>query len=107
MQPGANSTARRSIREPATLPVTLLVGSRLRETEYRGYTVDISLEGARIRSGVRLKRGQVIAVVPAEGRGFAVWSRVIWVGSSGTDRAGLAGLEFLPKQHESVSGWKA
>jgi hypothetical protein len=107
MQPKPYSTARRSHRQSAAFPVTLLVRSRLRQTEYSGHTVDISLEGARLCCTVILRPGQVIAVVPDEGRAFALRGRVVWVGSPGTERAGLAGLEFLPRPQKPISGWKS
>lgn len=91
---------RRSQREAATIPVTLVVlpeGSKDREA----HTIDVSLRGVRVRTALKLVPGKQVGVVP---KGefprviptHVIWipTRVVWVRGE-PDPWSVAGLEFL------------
>jgi hypothetical protein len=66
-------------------------------TEWEGFdtfTLDVSMQGARIQAGVTLTPGQVVEVVPVNGSD-PVTGRVVWVGEPASELEGQAGLEFL------------
>jgi hypothetical protein len=96
MEPIDLSTVRRWQRTVRSLPIKLLVESQGQKTEYSAYTLDISNEGARVRTDVELKAGQTVGVLPREECRTVLRSRVVWVGGPGSKHEGEAGLEFLP-----------
>jgi hypothetical protein len=89
------SDRRRGPRNKADMPVTLVVDSDRNQIANSVFAIDLSQLGVRIRSDVELQPGQLVMVIPNEGTREAVPSRVVWIGSKGTDRAGEAGLAFL------------
>ena len=86
---------RRSPRTKVDRPITLIVDSERSQIANSVFAVDLSQVGARIRSGVDLKLGQLVTVIPDEGTGAAVPSQVVWIGQKGSGRNGEAGLAFL------------
>jgi len=85
---------RRSQRTRVEKPITLIVDSARSQIANSVFAVDLSDVGARIRSGVQLQLGQLVTVIPDDGTGAAVPSRVVWIAhqNSGTAEAGLAFL---------------
>jgi hypothetical protein len=57
--------------------------------------VDISRGGFRVRGSFRLKRGQVVEVIPDDDPLSVAKCSVVWVGKPGTVQQGDAGLEAM------------
>ena len=92
----ASSPAHRRRCERATVAksVTLVVETDRSRIAHSAFAVDLSELGIRIRSGVDLRPGQLVAIIPNEGGAHAVPSRVVWVAEEGSE-AGEAGIAFL------------
>jgi hypothetical protein len=56
--------------------------------------VDSSPVGFRVRGGLRLKRGQVVEVIPEEEL-TAVRCSVVWIGKRGSEHEGEVALETV------------
>jgi hypothetical protein len=87
---------RRADREAAAISITLVLRSEGRHSKIDATTVDLSLEGARIRTDFELVPGEWVGIMPNGEFPFAIPSRVVWVRPA--DAAGLfflAGLQFL------------
>lgn len=93
---------RRAKRIPASKAIALVVESGIEQIANHAFAIDLSELGARVRTGVHLQPGQRVTVIPREGSGHAVQSRVVWVGIApgGDSEAGLAFLE--PQQLTSA-----
>jgi PilZ domain len=90
----AQPIRRRSERRIAKVAIVVFVE---RENEREGcdaFTVDVSKEGARIKSGITLTPGEMVEVAPFNGS-EPVTARVVWVGKPASELEGQAGLEFL------------
>ena len=57
--------------------------------------VDLSPEGFRLRGGFRLKRGQVVEVIPGDDQLNAIRCSVVWIGKPGSKQDGEIGLRAL------------
>lgn len=57
--------------------------------------VDRSAEGFRLRGGFRLKRGQVVEVIPGDDELNAIRCSVIWIGKPGSKQDGEVGLKAV------------
>ena len=57
--------------------------------------VDRSPEGFRLRGGFRLKRGQLVEVIPGEDELNAIRCSVVWVGKPGSSQEGEVGLQAI------------
>jgi hypothetical protein len=62
--------------------------------KYDSLTLDLSVQGARVRADTSLTPGQLVEVVSVEGND-PVRARVVWVGKPASEMEGQAGLEFL------------
>ncbi len=86
---------RRCERAAVAKSVTLVVETDRSRISHTAFAVDLSELGIRIRSGVDLRPGQLVAIIPNEGSEQTVPSRVVWVAEEGSKRAGEAGIAFL------------
>jgi hypothetical protein len=94
MQTAPFGHLRRSQRDIATIPVTLVVRSESSKVDHEAYTIDISLRGVCIRTALELVPGEQVGIVPKGEFPHAIPARVVWVrGESGLWY--VAGLEFL------------
>jgi len=94
--PETNTADRRqSVRTKAHRLVTLIVDSDRSQIANSAFAIDFSDLGIRIRSNVKLQPGQLVMIIPNEGAGKAVPSRVIWIEHKTPDRTSEAGLAFL------------
>ena len=57
--------------------------------------VDRSPEGFRLRGGFRLRRGQVVEVIPSEDELNSIRCSVVWVGKPGSKQEGEIGLKAV------------
>lgn len=95
MHDATRTDRRQSARAKADRPVTLIVDSNRSQIANNAFAIDFSDLGMRIRSDVQLQPGQLVMVIPNEGPGEAVPSRVIWIEHETPDRTSEAGLAFL------------
>jgi len=86
---------RRAKRTSVSKSIALVVDSARDQIANGAFALDLSTLGARIRTDLKLEPGQLVTVIPKEGSTRAVPSRVVWVGESGSQRAGEAGIAFL------------
>ena len=94
MQAISYSAKRRSERLPATIPISLYFQREDSKTDHDAWIVDISSNGARVRSTFVLFVGQTVGIVPLGDFGEAIPYRVVWVERSASGcLAGLALLE--------------
>ena len=91
MQDPSYAVQRHSQRVSATIPVSLLMQPEDTKTTHDAWMVDISPNGARVRSSLVLAAGQIIGVIPSGDSGQAIPYRVVWVEQSSSGCiAGLA-----------------
>ena len=57
--------------------------------------VDRSEGGFRLRGGFRLKRGQVVEVIPGDDELNAIKCSVVWIGKPGSKQDGEVGLKAV------------
>ena len=57
--------------------------------------VDLSRGGFRVRGSFRLRRGQVVEVIPDDDPLSVARCSVVWVGKTGSAQHGEAGLEAI------------
>ena len=57
--------------------------------------VDSSAEGFRLMGALRLKRGQVVEIIPDEDPLNSSKCQVIWIGKPGSKEEGQVGLQLL------------
>lgn len=57
--------------------------------------VDRSEGGFRLRGGFRLKRGQVVEVIPGDDELNAIRCNVVWIGKPGSKQEGEVGLKAV------------
>ena len=57
--------------------------------------VDRSPEGFRVRGGFRLKRGQLVEVIPNDDELNAIQCSVVWIGKPGSKQDGEIGLKAV------------
>ena len=92
---GTQPLPRRSDRIFVRLPITLLVDSQNERIAQDAFTVDLSQLGVRVRTDLSLSPGQPVEIFPNRGLKYPIPSRVVWVGETGAQQHGEAGLEFL------------
>jgi hypothetical protein len=87
---------RRMERQPAAIPISLVLRPQSRHTTFEASTVDLSLGGAAIETHLELVPGDWVGIVPKGGFPYAIPSRVVWVRPKDADGlCYLAGLQFL------------
>ena len=97
MQAVSHTKERRFERVSATIPISLLMQREDTKTERDAWMVDISPNGARVRSAYVLFAGQIVGITPAGDPGRAIPYRVVWVKPSSSGcLAGLASLATTP-----------
>ena len=85
---------RRMEREPASIPVSLVLRSESRHTTYEASTIDLSLGGASVQTYLDLAPGDWVGLMPKGEFPFAIPSRVVWVRAKDA-LFNIAGLQFL------------
>jgi hypothetical protein len=95
MRDPPSADLRRSQRLPATIPIRLVVESEGLKVEHEASTVDLSLQGVKVRTRVVLLPGETVGMVTEGDIRHAISARVVWALRAGTDPWSLAGLEFL------------
>jgi|SRR5215831_10815271 len=86
---------RQSQRIPATMPISLVVGSETFKVERQASTIDFSVRGARVRTPFALLPGETVGIITMGDSRHAISARVVWAHRVGTDLWSLVGLAFL------------
>ena len=82
-------------REPADLPVGLVLRADRFKKDDSATMLDVSLLGASVRTRLALATGDWVGVVIKDLFQGAIPSRVVWAREEGPNCWTLAGLEFL------------
>ncbi len=86
---------RRWEREPAAIPVSLVLKADHFKRDDSATAIDISLRGVGVRTSLALVPGEWVGVIAKEGFPQAIPARVVWVREEGSAAWTFAGLEFL------------
>ncbi len=86
---------RRWERRASTMPISLVLKNGNLKADDSATTLDISLRGAKVRTKLTLRPGDLVGVVPQGEFPEAIRTRVIWVREYESNDWTLAGLEFL------------
>jgi len=82
-------------RQPAAIPIRLVLKADHFKADDSAITVDISLGGARVRTKLALVPGEWVGFVAKEEFPHAIPSRVVWVREDESSHWTYAGLEFV------------
>jgi hypothetical protein len=93
---------RRGERLRLNLPFTLQVLSNGAKTSHNAVAVDLSRQGARFRTRIRLASGEMVEVFPSVGAWKPAPGRVVWVGSPRSNMGREVGLQYMPDNPEQV-----
>lgn len=91
----ASPFKRSSERHPVKKHGSLIVNYDRHLQRHPCLIVDVSRGGFRVRGSFRLKRGQVVEVVPDEDPLSVVKCNVVWIGKTSTAQQGEVGLETM------------
>ncbi len=95
MQNDISGIPRRWERQPAKLPISLVLKADHFKADDSAIAVDISLRGASVRTKLALVPGEWVGVVPSGEFPHAIPTRVVWVREDEYSHWTFAGLEFL------------
>lgn len=95
MHENNSQTPRRWERQPATIPIGLVLKADHFKADDSAITVDISLHGARVRTKVALVPGEWVGVIAKGEFPHAIPSRVVWAREDESSHWTCAGLELL------------
>ena len=88
-------TPRRWERQPATIPISLVLKADHFKSDNSAIAIDISLRGAAVRTNLALAPGEWVGVVPKGEFPHAIPTHVVWVREHAASHWTFAGLEFL------------
>jgi hypothetical protein len=63
--------------------------------EHEAFTIDLSPQGAKVRTALVLLPGEAVGIITGGDSQHAIAARVVWTKRVGTDSWSLAGLEFV------------
>jgi len=86
---------RRSDRVLLKTPASVVVNLDRDQKRLPCLVLDSSKEGYRLRGSFRLRRGQLVEIVPDPEPLCSVRCRVVWVGKAGSKQEGEVGLEIV------------
>jgi hypothetical protein len=87
--------ARRSKRTATKKGASVVVNLGSKPQRVPCLIVDRSPEGFRLRGGFRLKRGQLVEVIPSDDELNAIRCSVVWIGKPGSKQDGEVGLKAV------------
>lgn len=91
---------RRGERLRLNLPFTLRVHSNGKKTSHHAVAVDLSKQGARLRTRIRVASGEIVEVSPSRGAWKPAPGRVVWVSSPRSNMGREVGVKYLPNKPE-------
>jgi hypothetical protein len=86
---------RRWEREPAHIPIKLVLKAERFKADNSATTVDVSLRGMKVQTNLTLIPGEWVGVVPKGGFPQAIPARVVWAREDEVSHWVFAGIEFL------------
>jgi len=86
---------RQSQRIPAIISIRLLLQSEGCKVEHEASTIDLSPEGAKVRTPLGLLPGETLGILAGGDSQHAIAARVVWAKRVGSESWSLAGLEFV------------
>jgi c-di-GMP-binding flagellar brake protein YcgR len=86
---------RRWEREPAAIPVSLVLEADKLKSDTFTTTIDISLSGVGVRTMLALVPRQEVAIVIKGQFSHTIRARVVWVQEDESSNSTVAGLKFL------------
>lgn len=86
---------RRWERQPATIPINLVLKSEDLRVDNSATIVDFSLRGVGVLTTLPLVPGERVRIVAKGEFPDAIPTRVVWVRDDGSNHWTFAGLEFL------------
>jgi hypothetical protein len=86
---------RRWEREPAAIPVGLVLRAENFKSDPDATTIDISLSGVGVRTKLFLVPGEWVGIVPKGQFPQAIPTRVAWAREDEDNNLTLAGLDFI------------
>ena len=95
MQTNTSVPPRRWERQPASIPISLVLKADHFKADNSAITVDISLHGAEVRTNLALVPGEWVGVVPKGEFPHAIPTHVVWVREDEVSHWTFAGLEFV------------
>jgi c-di-GMP-binding flagellar brake protein YcgR len=95
MQTNTPADRRRWERQPATIPISLVLKAQNLKVDNSATVLDFSLHGVGVLTKLALFPGEQIEIV-AKGEVLdAIRTRVVWVREDRSNHLSFAGLEFL------------
>ena len=94
MQKNTSHTPRRWERQPATVPISLVLEADPSKSDDAAITVDICVRGASVRTRLALVRGEWLKVVGKGQYPRPIPALVAWVRKDESGQVTFAGLEF-------------
>ncbi len=95
METNTAVTLRRWERQPAAIPIGLVLKANHFKADDSAIAVDISPHGARVQTKLTLVPGEWVGVVPKGRFPYAIPSRVVWVHEDELTHWTYAGLALL------------
>ncbi len=95
MQTNTPANLRRSERQPATIPISLVLKAETFMVDNSATAIDISLGGMRVRTTLELVPGGRVGIVAQGEFPHAIPTRIVWVQEDKSSYWTFAGLEFL------------
>jgi hypothetical protein len=95
MQPISAADLRRWEREPAAIPVRLVVRTEKSKPDNFAVTLNTSLSGVSVRTTLALVPRQEVEIVIKGQFCHTIPARVVWVRQDESSNSTIAGLKFL------------
>jgi hypothetical protein len=95
MQENTFASPRKWERQPAAIPISLVLKADRFKADNSAITVDISLHGVGVRTKLALIPGEWVGLVVKREFPHAVPTRVVWAREDQSSHWTFAGLEFL------------
>src|ERR1017187_10921138 len=95
MQANTPTDLRRWERQPATIPINLVLKADDLRVDNSATIIDFSLRGVGVLTALALVPGERVRIVAKGESPDAIPTRVVWVQEDESNHWTLAGLEFL------------
>jgi c-di-GMP-binding flagellar brake protein YcgR len=95
MQTNTPANLRRWERQPATIPINLVLKAEDFKVDNSATIIDFSLRGVGVLTTLALVPGERVRIVAKGEFRDAIPARVVWVREDGSNHLTFAGLEFL------------
>lgn len=89
------ASLRRWERQPATIPISLVLKTEDLSVDNSATVIDFSLCGVGVLTKLALIPGEQVRIVAKGESPDAIPARVVWVRQDGTEHVTFAGLEFV------------